>query len=625
MVKKRKPIKLDNTLTRNSIFAPSREAMKKAHVTEPSHHGPMPKISEPRADISAVSSHVHCTTNQNRGCNAPLVQDDGARSAKRKPIKLDNTLTRNSIFAPSREAMKKAHVTEPSHHGPMPKISEPRADISAVSSHVHCTTNQNRGCNAPLVQDDGARSAKKIRKSAGSRRKLATIRRHRGCVRTATGDRNQWTPPEIYSIPTARNRRARNRYQAPFCHKLRRGGTLKVYPNLLSEDELKSLLEEILSSGFFRQYKVQGQDEPRLHYLLNDKATCDEFALQPGYRYARVTTKARPLSQSPLLASLSKKLAAASGIDRWNIGVSPVLYRDSKDGMGGHADNDQGETLILCLVLASPDEARPVVITPNPKESKLQDGDEKIELILRAGDAYVMDGEMQKYYLHSVPKRNRDEEEQDHADKRRISVVFRAGDEVFVKRDSGRPCKNLSAKPRPTQTFGRINELFEGHLYTRSKLFNLNAHRVQQRGISGNRKTGADAIIISGRRKDNFEQDNFRFLEYAAEGRIGAIGLVESYNKRLPIRVFRSSTYRSRYRAIPKSIHKDKRTKYRYDGLYKIVSYTKPVVQKGAFVFELHRSKVGSDPYSNLIRNKEMLDLCPAPGKKNIQASDKTV
>jgi len=147
-----------------------------------------------------------------------------------------------------------------------------------------------------------------------------------------------------------------------------------------------------------------------VHFLLHDRATNDDFrsSKQPGYRYARGTAKARPLSKLPLLERVSKKLATLSGVDRWNIGVNPVLYQDSKDGMGGHADDDQGETVILCLILASPDEERPVVITPN---SKLQDGDERIELMLRAGDAYAMDGEMQKHYLHSVPKRNREEKE----------------------------------------------------------------------------------------------------------------------------------------------------------------------------------------------------------------------
>lgn len=219
--------------------------------------------------------------------------------------------------------------------------------------------------------------------------------------------------------------------------------------------------------------------------------------------------------------------------------------------------------------------------------------------------SYEMDGDMQKHYLHSVPKRKND-----HGGRLRLTVVFRAGDEVLVRKDSGRPCENLSPKARQGQIFGRINELFEGHLYTRLELFNLSAHRMHQRGISGNRKTGADAILVSGRRDDNLEHDGFLSLSYAAERRIGALGLVESYAKSLPIRVFRSSKYRSPYRAIAKCTSTDTPTKYRYDGLYKVVSYSKPLVPKGPFVFNLDRSEAGNDTYSNHFRNTEMSERC---------------
>ena len=67
--------------------------------------------------------------------------------------------------------------------------------------------------------------------------------------------------------------------------------------------------------------------------------------------------KARPLSKVPKLQQLSKELATLRQIPpigndsaseeegaiegKWNIGIHPVLYRDSKDSMGDHADDDQ--------------------------------------------------------------------------------------------------------------------------------------------------------------------------------------------------------------------------------------------------------------------------------------------
>jgi alkylated DNA repair dioxygenase AlkB len=78
----------------------------------------------------------------------------------------------------------------------------------------------------------------------------------------------------------------------------------------------------------------------------------------------------------------------------WNIGVNPVLYRDGRDHMGFHADNDQGEELILSVLVSSPENAtrRVRVREIRPKGKSAQKGDEELELFLDAGDAYSMDG-----------------------------------------------------------------------------------------------------------------------------------------------------------------------------------------------------------------------------------------
>ena len=123
---------------------------------------------------------------------------------------------------------------------------------------------------------------------------------------------------------------------------------------------------------------------------LHDHATdFEDFdtCKQPGYKYASVTIKARPLQKLPILSELSKTMARLSGVDNWTIGVNPVLYRDCQDGMGGHADDDQGEKVILCLIVSSPAEPRRVIITPKAKKPNLEQGDERIELILKPGDA----------------------------------------------------------------------------------------------------------------------------------------------------------------------------------------------------------------------------------------------
>ena len=163
----------------------------------------------------------------------------------------------------------------------------------------------------------------------------------------------------------------------------------------------------------------------------------------------------------PILKKLSDEVAKMRGIAhrRWNLGVHPVLYRDHRDSMGDHADDDQGETCIFC-VLVNCNIPRKVRINVSKKLTKNgghQEGDEVIELFLRTGDAYEMDRNMQLSYSHSVPKapkkivddysgtmKNRSKVSL--LKQQRICVVLRRGRTDIFDRDSGRPCKDLSPK-----------------------------------------------------------------------------------------------------------------------------------------------------------------------------------
>ncbi|CAJ1953968.1 unnamed protein product [Cylindrotheca closterium] len=437
-----------------------------------------------------------------------------------------------------------------------------------------------------------------VPKTDGSKSKLtdqrvvATIKR---CKKSNNNGKVTWTNEEPpFSTPNITDH----------TFKLRRGGTCRVVPNMIPPEILARIEQEVLNSGLFRQYSLQGQDEPRVHCLLHGKATDNFEAMQPVYGYAHLWMKARPLSKLPHLQGLAKDLAAIFGVDSWNIGVNPVLYRGSNDSMGEHADDDQGEKLILCLIVSSPKGARRVRITTKTKGEDAEDDDERIDLMLAAGDAYVMDGEMQKYYFHSVPK---SKETVGAEESFRLSIVFRTGNDVYQLQDSGRPCENLAPKIRPAQIFGnKINGLDEGTLYSRAELFNMGAHRMQQRGISGNVKAGADAMIVSGLREDKLGVDHFCKLVYAVEQVKGGMSVMTSFNKGLPIRVFRSSNYQSRYKAISMSEMKDSSTKYRYDGLYKVVKKRDPVTCKGPFIFELCRVEAGTDENSNRFNNREV-------------------
>ena len=74
--------------------------------------------------------------------------------------------------------------------------------------------------------------------------------------------------------------------------------------------------------------------------------------------------------------------------------MNPVLYRDGRDRIGYHADNDQGEELILTVLVSSAvDATRRICIRDiHFKTEGIKDKDEELELMLDAGDAYSMDG-----------------------------------------------------------------------------------------------------------------------------------------------------------------------------------------------------------------------------------------
>ena len=115
---------------------------------------------------------------------------------------------------------------------------------------------------------------------------------------------------------------------------------------------------------------------------------------------------------------------------------------------------------------------------------------------------------------------------------------------------------------------------------------------MSQRSVSGNSKIGCNAVIIAGLRHRKISLDAYDMLEYCATTKEGGGSLLTSYMKCLPVRVFRSSTYNSIYRANNKTTcccsrcrangfatphpQSPKKTVYRYDGLYKIVKFTMP-------------------------------------------------
>jgi SAD/SRA domain/2OG-Fe(II) oxygenase superfamily len=337
------------------------------------------------------------------------------------------------------------------------------------------------------------------------------------------------------------------------------GGTIAVWPELISEATAESIASEAFTSNRFRRYKVNGGFEPRVHYLLHDEATDDfDGADQPGYRYSGVNMKSRRLQ------SFSTSLAKLCGVPSFNIGVDVVLYRAGKDKIGKHADDTQGEDRVMSVVVKSPNTPRHIVIEPQ----KPKVGDEYIILRLGARDAYCMDHELQKHYVHSVPASTAGEGSKG-TNEPRLVTVLRHGTMRMVKDDGGVPVDNVEYTP-PTLPYrwgeDSFPELKLDRRYSRSELVQYGIHRSCQKGISGNALEGCDAIVVSGRSEGAGVFDTFESLTYTATTNVGALALKTSHDVKKPIRVLR------RVEPQPQAMEAANRP-YRYDGLYTIDSY----------------------------------------------------
>lgn len=258
---------------------------------------------------------------------------------------------------------------------------------------------------------------------------------------------------------------------------LHRGGRLTLYPNILPIGKQRVELQRAMRTcKLYRQYtRSQVYYEPRFHVLLSQSAEvvdvsslstetagAESLTTARGYSYHGVTMKAQPISQVPAISTYATELASMYNLPNqtWDIGVDCIIYRDGHDSIGWHADDSQGESIILCVVIAhspsccsssnsnnrsnsscSGDSSNN--ITPrsvhirlkknnkcNNNNKHLKEGDEEIQLYIHEGDGYDMDGYMQSNYEHCVPKKCIDTSY-------RFVLIFRHGNVARFPIDSG--------------------------------------------------------------------------------------------------------------------------------------------------------------------------------------------
>jgi hypothetical protein len=154
--------------------------------------------------------------------------------------------------------------------------------------------------------------------------------------------------------------------------------------------------------------------------------------------------------------------------------------------------------------------------------------------------------------------------------------------------------------------------LIEGCLYSRKEMVELGVHKGQQRGISGNCTDGCDAIVVSDQ-GGWWGIDGLLDLFYDANLEVGGRALEVTSFRKFPVRVFRSTAYTHKYRAvIPRGFPKTAKTYYRYDGLYWIAARARD--NKGSWRrFHLLRCDSTRDSipgYRNKIKGSEFHRYC---------------
>jgi hypothetical protein len=110
-------------------------------------------------------------------------------------------------------------------------------------------------------------------------------------------------------------------------------------------------------------------------------------------------------------------------------------------------------------------------------------------------------------------------------------------------------------------------------LYTRKDLVTYGGHLCENKDVHGNMKDGCDSIVLANLEKDIREGDGLIWFLFSSDRANGGGALCKSFHRKLPIRVFRSSTVSGRY-APPylddEENEEDDEIAYRYDGLYTI-------------------------------------------------------
>jgi alkylated DNA repair dioxygenase AlkB len=181
-------------------------------------------------------------------------------------------------------------------------------------------------------------------------------------------------------------------------------GEARLWPQAFAGDEANRLLRELRTGVDWQQEEIlifgQRRLVPRLVAWHGD----------PGARYVYSGTEHRPQPWTPTLRHIRDRASALTGVV-FNA-VLLNLYRDGRDGMGWHADDEPelGRNPVIASVSLGAE--RRFCLRHRRRR------DLKVDLPLPHGSLLCMSGATQHHWLHALPKTRRPAGE-------RINLTFR--------------------------------------------------------------------------------------------------------------------------------------------------------------------------------------------------------
>ena len=163
-----------------------------------------------------------------------------------------------------------------------------------------------------------------------------------------------------------------------------------LIPSFFTTEESDRLMQSLKSSVEWRQ-------EPILIYgkkVMQPRLTAWYGDANASYRYSGIEMK--PLPWFPDLALIRDRIRQQTGFEFNSVLLNQ--YRDGKDSMGWHRDNEPelGKNPVIASV--SFGSSRRFLFR------KYREHEQKMEITLGHGSLLIMKGETQTYWEHSIPK-----------------------------------------------------------------------------------------------------------------------------------------------------------------------------------------------------------------------------